>query len=84
VLDSHGGNVELLKALTSDDEQSAFPPGGRTIVFTGHASGQTNLYEVAGDGTGLKQLTTSGGSSPAPCANGESGARELPPVVVES
>ncbi len=70
MLDSHGGDVQLLKALTSDDEQPAFLPGGQTIVFAGRAGNQTNLYEVATDGTGLKQLTTKGDSWPAPCANG--------------
>ena len=34
------------------------------------AGSQTNLYEVATDGSGLKQLTKTGGSWPAPCANG--------------
>ena len=64
MLDSHGGDVQLLKALTSDDEQPAFLPGGQTIVFAGRAGNQTNLYEVATDGTGLKQLTTKGARGP--------------------
>ena len=38
VLGSDGGNVQLLNALTSDDEQPAFLRGGRTIVFAGQAA----------------------------------------------
>lgn len=69
VLDRNGGNVRILSPLTSDDEQPAFLPGGHKIVFAGNANHRTNLYEVATDGTGLKQLTMTGGSWPAPCSN---------------
>ena len=67
---ANGKHVRFLKQLTSDDEEPAFLPGGRWIVFTGKAGQGTNLYEVRVDGTGLKQLSTAGGSWPAPCANG--------------
>jgi Tol biopolymer transport system component len=70
VLDANGQNVRILPALTSQDSEPAFLRGGSTIVFTGVAKGAANLYTVNPDGSGLEQLTTKGGSWPAPCANG--------------
>ena len=69
-LDADGTNVTVLKQLTSSDTEPAFLPNGTTIVFAGTANGHQNLYTVRADGTGLKQLTTNGGSWPAPCGNG--------------
>jgi Tol biopolymer transport system component len=71
VLDSGGKKVTVLGPLTSDDEEPAFAPGGRTIVFTGTVSRHQNLYEVSTDGSHLKQLTKHGGEWAAPCANGQ-------------
>lgn len=50
----------------------AFMPDGNTIVFAAQAQigGPTNLYLVGSDGTGLRQITTGGGTNPAPCADG--------------
>jgi hypothetical protein len=70
VLDANGNNVNILPALTAQDSDPAFLPGGNRIVFDGKASGSTNLYTVNADGTSLRQLTSHGGSWPAPCANG--------------
>ena len=39
-------------------------------MFAGTANGHQNLYTVRANSTGLKQLTTNGGSWPAPCGNG--------------
>ena len=64
------GETEL-PALTVDDAQPAFLPSG-ALVFAGRASRRKlqNLYTAAIDGTGLRQLTRSGGSQPAPCSDG--------------
>lgn len=70
VLDADGTNVTVLKQLTSSDTEPAFLPNGTSIVFAGTMSGHRNLFSVNADGTGLKQLTTQGGSWPAPCGNG--------------
>ena len=70
VLDAHGRNVRRLRLLTSADDEPAYLPNGRTLVFTGTKHNQRNLYEVGIDGTRLTQLTRSGGSWPAPCGNG--------------
>lgn len=65
-----GSSHTPLAQLTEDDENPAFAPSGEAIVFDGLVSGQRNLYRVATDGTGLKQLTTNGAEAAAPCANG--------------
>jgi TolB protein len=70
VLNANGKDVKILMALTSQDSDPAFLPDGETIMFAGKAKGITNLYTVNADGTGLRQVTTKGGSWPAPCANG--------------
>lgn len=47
-------------------------PDGRTLVFAGQtgAHAPTQLYLVNRDGTGLSQVTTTGATNPAPCADG--------------
>lgn len=64
--------VRTLAPLTADDQQPAFLPDGQTIVFAGRPSRHApfDLYTVTSDGTGLTRLTLTGGSQPAPCANG--------------
>ncbi len=71
IVGAHGAGEMLLPALTADDSQPAFLLN-RQMVFTGRASPKAlqNLYTVAPTGTGLSQLTTTGGSEPAPCADG--------------
>lgn len=71
LINADGTGETQLPALTEDDAQPAFLSSGG-LVFAGRASrgaGQ-NLYTVAVDGSGLRQLTMSGASQPAPCANG--------------
>jgi Tol biopolymer transport system component len=70
VLDADGTNVTVQKQLTSGDTEPAFLPDGAKLVFAGMVNGHRNLYTVNANGTGLKQLTTNGGSWPAPCGNG--------------
>ena len=72
LLASDGSSSRLLAPLTADDEQPAFLPSGRALVFTGRATAEAtpNLYSVATSGHDLRRLTTAGGADPAPCANG--------------
>jgi Tol biopolymer transport system component len=65
-----GSGAHNLPRQTADDEEPAFVPSGTAVVFTGTTSGTRNLFSVNTDGSGLRQLTTGGGSWPAPCANG--------------
>lgn len=67
---SDGSNPRTLPKQTTDDEEPAFLPSGTAVVFTGTSPAGQNLYSVRTDGTGLRQLTTGGGSWPAPCPNG--------------
>ncbi len=68
---ANGRDLRTLARQTGADEAPAFLPDGRTIVFAGRADHRTNLYEVSVNGTHLRQLTTRGGSWPAPCPSGE-------------
>ncbi len=72
IVNSDGSDPQILPRQTADDEHPAFLPSGDAIVFDGRTSENAapNLYTVASDGGGLFQLTSNGGSEPAPCANG--------------
>jgi len=67
-----GGGERMLARQTVDDRDPAFLHSGNALVFDGRTSpgGQVNLFTLGTSGTGLRQLTRSGGSQPAPCANG--------------
>jgi Tol biopolymer transport system component len=66
-----GSGERDLPLQTRDDENPAFLPDGRQLVFDGReASRGRELYTVGIDGTGLQALTTGAGSDPAPCSNG--------------
>jgi WD40 repeat protein len=72
IVNSDGSDPRILPRETADDEHPAFLPSESGIVFDGRTSESAtpNLYTVATDGGGLFQLTTAGGSEPAPCTNG--------------
>ncbi|HET9104017.1 MAG TPA: hypothetical protein VFN55_11760 [Solirubrobacteraceae bacterium] len=70
VLRANGSNVTVFTQLTSRDIEPAFLPNGGGVVFAGTVSRHQNLYTVNAAGTGLRPLTTAGGSWPAPCRNG--------------
>ncbi len=72
IVNSDGSDPQILPRQTADDEHPAFLPSGNAIVFDGRTTetAAPNLYTVATDGGGLFQLTSTGGSEPAPCANG--------------
>jgi len=67
-----GSAARHLAQQTADDEQPAFLPGDQALVFAGSPKpgAPLDLYTASTSGTGLTQLTSSGGSQPAPCANG--------------
>ena len=71
LMSADGSGEMELPALTADDAEPAFFATGG-LVFAGRATprGVQNLYTVAADGTGLRQLTRRGGAEPAPCPNG--------------
>jgi WD40-like Beta Propeller Repeat len=56
----------------ADAEQPAFLPDGQQLIFAGAATDgmPDDLYAVNLDGTGLRRLTTTGASEPAPCPDG--------------
>lgn len=66
------GHAAPLQLPLFDAEHPAFLPDGKTIVFAGkrRSKSRTQLYLVGSDGSGLKQITTAGGTNPAPCADG--------------
>ena len=71
LINADGSGETQLPALTADDAQPAFLPGGN-LVFAGRAVSAAiqNLYTVSASGSGLRRLTSGGGSEPAPCADG--------------
>jgi Tol biopolymer transport system component len=72
IVGSDGSDPSILPRQTADDEHPAFLPSRNAIVFDGRSTetATPNLYTVATDGGGLFQLTSNGGSEPAPCGNG--------------
>jgi Tol biopolymer transport system component len=54
----------LLPQLTDADIEPAWTRDG-TLLFTGLKNGRRNVYIVAANGSGLRQLTRNGGRSPA-------------------
>lgn len=59
-----GSSRVVLPKLTDQDNDPAWTRGNK-LVFTGTKSGKRNVYIVSSNGTGLRQLTQSGGSAPA-------------------
>jgi Tol biopolymer transport system component len=66
-----GSGPRLLPVPIADAEHPAFMPDGE-LIFAGRTApaATPNLYTVAADGSGLHQVTTDGGTDPAPCPNG--------------
>lgn len=54
---SDGSTLTALPAFTSSDRDPAWSPDGSELVFTGAVAGQTDLFAVRPDGTGLRRLT---------------------------
>lgn len=62
-----GNGLVLRPKLTESDDDFAWTRGSR-LVFTGLKAGKRNLYSVNANGTGLRKITSRGGSGPA-CSN---------------
>jgi Tol biopolymer transport system component/DNA-binding winged helix-turn-helix (wHTH) protein len=78
----NGSSIWIMKADGSDqkmitgggyrDERPAIGPDGHTIYFQSNRSGETEIWAVKDDGTGLKQITKVGGAStPSPSSDGQ-------------
>jgi hypothetical protein len=67
------GNFRPLSLPLANADHPEFMPDGKTIVFAGqrHQNSTPQLYLVASDGSGLRQLTPHGGTNPAPCEDGQ-------------
>lgn len=59
-----GAGYKRLPKLTDQDDDVAWTRGA-AFVFTGLKAGKRNIYLVNSNGTGLQQLTTNGGATPA-------------------
>lgn len=68
-----GGTFRQLSLPLANADHPEFMPDGKTIVFAGQRrqNSTPQLYLVASDGSGLRQLTHTGGTNPAPCASGQ-------------
>jgi hypothetical protein len=69
--DVSGGQPVVLPRLTERDGDPYPSPDGSRLVFTGRVAGKPNLFVVNADGTGLRRLTSAGGSAPAWSSKGE-------------
>jgi dipeptidyl aminopeptidase/acylaminoacyl peptidase len=67
----NGKRLVTLPELTEDDDDPAFSPDGKRLVFAGLEGGRRNLYTVRLDGRGLKQITSGGGRWPAWSSTGQ-------------
>lgn len=67
------GNFRVITLPLANADHPEFMPDGTTIVFAGqrHQTSTPQLYLVASDGSGLRRLTRSGGTNPAPCEKGK-------------
>lgn len=67
------GNFRPVRIPLANADHPEFMPDGKTIVFAGqqHNNSASQLYSVASDGSGLRQLTRHGGTNPAPCEDGQ-------------
>ena len=66
-----GKSLVVLPKLTGADDDPAFSPDGKELVFTGKEGRRHNLYTVRLDGGGLKQITRNGGKWPAWSSKGQ-------------
>ena len=55
---SSGGHAQRLTAHPANETRSAWSPDGTEIVFESDRDGVRNLWCMAADGTGVRQLTT--------------------------
>jgi Tol biopolymer transport system component len=71
VVAAAGGPVRLLPAVSSDDGDPSFEPGGRLIVFTAaNDHGSTDVYFRRVDGTDVPRLLIHDASEPASSPRG--------------
>jgi hypothetical protein len=68
-----GTDPHPLPVAVADAEHPEFMPDGTTIMFAGKARAKaaSELYTVGIDASALQHVTQNGGSSPAPCADGQ-------------
>jgi TolB protein len=65
IMDIPSGQIVQLTDGPGSNESPAWSPDGRHLVFQSNRSGRFELYLMHIDGTGIKQVTTGGGRSPA-------------------
>jgi Tol biopolymer transport system component len=71
VVAAAGGPVRLLPAVSSDDGDPVFEPGGKLIYFTAaNDHGSTDVYFRRVDGTDFPRLVVHDASQPAPSPRG--------------
>jgi Tol biopolymer transport system component len=58
IMDSNGSRARPLTANGAENQYPAVSPDGHSVVFSSTASGNSNLWAVNTDGSGLKRLTS--------------------------
>jgi TolB protein len=60
ILDVASGQTRVLTDGLGSNESPAFAPGGRHVAFTSSRAGKAQVFTIARDGKGLKQITHTG------------------------
>ena len=70
---SDGTHVKRITRLPSEETEPAFSPDGKKIVFASETDGDSEIYEIGRNGSGLRQLSDLTGDDrhPSWSVNGE-------------
>jgi TolB protein len=60
VMDPNGNNQQRVTEGRGKNEEPAWAPGGRHLVFTSNRDGRRNIYRIAADGSDPVRLTNNG------------------------